>query len=78
MKSIANVDYIRKIPKSLGDIVISGYVIALRTSFGKLPKVYKLSLHAFRRLTVAKASFWHFLSSGWLQASFSENVGYRC
>ncbi|KAI1182500.1 major facilitator superfamily transporter [Nemania serpens] len=34
MKSIANVDYIRKIPKSLGDIVISGYVIALRTSFG--------------------------------------------
>ncbi|KAI1113324.1 major facilitator superfamily transporter [Nemania sp. NC0429] len=33
-KSIANADYIREIPKSLADIVISGYVIALRASFG--------------------------------------------
>ncbi|KAI1127072.1 major facilitator superfamily transporter [Nemania abortiva] len=33
-KSIANVDYIRQIPQSLGDVVVSGYVTALRASFG--------------------------------------------
>ncbi|KAI3317826.1 MFS general substrate transporter [Xylariaceae sp. AK1471] len=32
-KSIANVDYIRHLPESLRDIVISGYVVALRASF---------------------------------------------
>ncbi|KAJ2997326.1 hypothetical protein NUW58_g683 [Xylaria curta] len=33
-KSIANVDYIRQIPELLREIVIGGYVVALRSSFG--------------------------------------------
>lgn len=33
-KSIANIDYIRQLPESLGGIVIGGYVVALRASFG--------------------------------------------
>lgn len=33
-KSIANVDYIRQLPPSLGDIVVGGYVVGLRASFG--------------------------------------------
>ncbi|KAI3335759.1 major facilitator superfamily transporter [Ustulina deusta] len=32
-KSIANVDYIRQLPPSLGDIVVGGYVVGLRASF---------------------------------------------
>ncbi|KAI8622885.1 major facilitator superfamily domain-containing protein [Xylariaceae sp. FL1651] len=32
-KSIANVDYIRQLPESTGDIVVSGYVFALRASY---------------------------------------------
>ncbi|GAP82337.1 putative major facilitator superfamily transporter [Rosellinia necatrix] len=33
-KSIANVDYIRQLPSHLGYIVVNGYVVALRASFG--------------------------------------------
>lgn len=39
-------DYIREIPKSLGDIVVSGYVIALRASFGTLPMVILVCFEA--------------------------------
>ncbi|KAI0547945.1 major facilitator superfamily transporter [Xylaria curta] len=33
-KSIANVDYIRQLPSYLRDIVVGGYVVGLRASFG--------------------------------------------
>ncbi|KAI0535383.1 major facilitator superfamily transporter [Xylaria digitata] len=33
-KSMGNVDYIRELPSTLGDIVVSGYVVGLRSSFG--------------------------------------------
>ncbi|KAI0876425.1 major facilitator superfamily transporter [Hypoxylon argillaceum] len=32
-KSIANVDYVRQIPQALADVVVSGYVVALKASF---------------------------------------------
>ncbi|KAI0201228.1 major facilitator superfamily transporter [Astrocystis sublimbata] len=32
--SIANVDYIRQLPKHLEDIVVSGYIVGLRAGFG--------------------------------------------
>ncbi|KAI1751536.1 major facilitator superfamily transporter [Xylaria castorea] len=35
-KSIANVDYIRQLPGYLRDIVIGGYVVGLRASFGAI------------------------------------------
>ncbi|KAI0453599.1 major facilitator superfamily transporter [Xylaria acuta] len=45
-KSIANVDYIRQLPGYLRDIVISGYVVGLRASFGAILVISLIGLAA--------------------------------